>query len=68
VSKPVHKLLIADEPQQPPDLLEFQRRMAQRGMRVQLPSLKPNWDLPEPIDLGGVSLSEMVVRLRRGEG
>jgi hypothetical protein len=36
-------------------------------MTVQLPSLNPNWDLPEPIDLGGVSLSEMVVRLRRGE-
>lgn len=68
MSKPVRKLPIADEPQHPPDLLEFQRRMAEQGMHVQLPSLNPNWELPEPIDLGGVSLSAMVVRMRRGEG
>ena len=56
-----------DEPQHPPDLLEFQRRMAELGMQVKLPSVDPDWELPEPIDLGGVSLSEMVIRLRRCE-
>ena len=68
MSKPPRRLPVAaDEPRHPPDLLDFQRRMAEQVMTVQLPSLNPNWDLPEPIDLGGVSLSEMVVRLRRGE-
>lgn len=49
------------------DLLAFQRRAAQIGLHVRLPSLNPDWDLPEPVDLGGASLGDMVVRLRRAE-
>jgi hypothetical protein len=68
MSKPARKLP-ADVagPQHAPDLLEFQRRMEEQGVQVKLPSLNPNWELPEPIDLGGASLSDMVIRLRRGE-
>lgn len=54
-------------PQHPPEVLEFARRAAEEGMIVQLPSPGAGHDLPEPVDLGGVSLSEMVVRLRRCE-
>lgn len=68
MSRPARKLPIdAAAPQHAPDLLEFQRRMEEQGVQVRLPSLNPNWELPEPIDLGGASLSEMVVRLRRCE-
>lgn len=61
MSNPARKT--APAPEHPPELLEFARRAAERGMIVRLPS--PNAELPEPVDLGGVSLSEMVVRLRR---
>jgi hypothetical protein len=64
VSKPVRKQPAREHPA---DLLEFQRRAREAGWDVKLPSLDPNWELPEPVDLGGVSLSEMVVRLRREE-
>jgi hypothetical protein len=50
-----------------PDLLAFQRRAAEAGLHVRLPSPNPNWDLPEPVDLGGASLGDMVVRLRRAD-
>jgi hypothetical protein len=61
MSKPEGKTAPVRE--HPPELLEFARRAAERGMIVQLPAL--NAELPDPVDLGGVSLSEMVVRLRR---
>jgi hypothetical protein len=51
----------------PADLLAFQRRAAEAGWHVRLASPDPDWELPEPVDLGGISLSEMVVRLRRDE-
>jgi hypothetical protein len=54
-------------PQHAPDLLAFQRRAAEHGWAVQLPSLEPDWELPEPVDLAGGSLGDMVVRLRRAE-
>lgn len=54
-------------PQHAPDLLELQRRAAEQGLHLRLPSLNPNWELPEPVDLGGISVSEMIVRLRRAE-
>jgi hypothetical protein len=50
-----------------PDILAFQRRAAEQGWAVRLPSLNPNWDLPDAVDLGGASLGDMVVRLRRAE-
>ena len=53
-------------PDYPPDLLALQRRTAAHGLNIRLPSLNPDWELPEPVDLGGISVSEMVVRLRRG--
>jgi hypothetical protein len=50
-----------------PDLVEFQRRAAEIRLHVRLPSPDPDWDLPEPVDLGGASLGDMVVRLRRAD-
>lgn len=50
-----------------PDLLAFQQRAAEQNWPVRLPSLNPNWELPEPVDLKGLSLGDMVVRLRRAE-
>jgi hypothetical protein len=50
-----------------PDLLVFQRRAADLGLQVRLPAPNPDWDLPEPVDLGGASLGDMVVRLRRAD-
>ena len=68
MSRPARKLpLEPDAPQHPPELLEFQRRMAEQGVHVRLSSAGPDRELPEPIDLGGVSLGEMVIRLRRCE-
>jgi hypothetical protein len=55
------------QPQHAPDLLELQRRAAEQGLTLQLATFDPDWELPEPVDLGGVSVSEMIVRLRRAE-
>jgi hypothetical protein len=52
-------------PRHAPDLLAFQRRAEEKGWMVQLPSPEPDWELPEPVDLDGGSLGDMVVRLRR---
>lgn len=54
-------------PTHPPDLLAFQKRAAEQGWMVRLPSPEPDWELPKPVDLGGDSLGDMVVRLRRAE-
>ena len=48
-----------------PDLLRFQQRAKEQGWAVRLPSLQPCCDLPEPLDLGGASLGDAVVQLRR---
>ena len=48
------------------DLLAFQRRAREQGWPVQLPAPSPEWALPEPVDLDGASLGDIVVRLRRG--
>lgn len=53
--------------EQDADLLAFARRAAEQGILVQLPALGRAEDLPEPVDMGGVSLSDMVVQLRRCE-
>lgn len=50
-----------------PDLLAFQRRAADQGWPVRLPSPEPDWSLPEPVDLKGLSLGDTVVRLRRAD-
>lgn len=57
----------ARNPGHPPDLLAFQQRAAAANWPIRLPSLDPDWDLPEPVDLKGLSLGDMVVRLRRAE-
>lgn len=50
-----------------PDLIAFQRRAAEQGWMVRLPAHEPDWELPEPVELDGESLGDMVVRLRRAE-
>jgi hypothetical protein len=65
MSKPAPKP--RPEPRHAPDLLAFQRRAAEQGWMVRLPSVDPDWELPEPVDLDGASLGDMVVRLRRAE-
>jgi hypothetical protein len=58
---------MAERPKPPSDLLEFQLRAAAQGWMVRLPSPDPDWELPDPVDLGGESIGQMVVRLRRAE-
>lgn len=49
----------------PPEWLQFQRAMAARGLTVMLPTVDPNWTLPEPMEVEGETASQAVVRLRR---
>ena len=67
VDEPVSNPALEAEPdlEHAPDLLAFQRRAAEIGLHVRLPSPNPDWDLPGPIDLDGATLGDMVVRLRR---
>lgn len=55
------------QPQHAPDLLALQRRAAEQGLTIRLATFDPEWELPEPVDLGGISVSDMIVRLRRAE-
>lgn len=55
------------EAQHAPDLLALQRCAAEQGLTIQLATFDPDWELPEPVDLGGISVSDMIVRLRRAE-
>jgi hypothetical protein len=50
------------EVQHAPDLLALQRRAAEQGLTIQLAMFDPDWELPEPVDLGGISVSDMIVR------
>lgn len=43
---------------------EFRRRMAERGVVVQLPRPDPNWTLPEPLPIDADELGRFVVELR----
>lgn len=43
---------------------EFRRRMAARGVVVQLPRPDPNWTLPEPLPIDADELGRFVVELR----
>lgn len=52
--------------QVPDELLHLQRDLARRGITLRLPDPTLEWTLPEPVDLG-VSVSDVVVRQRRGE-
>ena len=52
-------------PQHPPEWLQLQRDMAKRGLTVKLPTVHPNWTLPEPIEVEGELASAAVIRLRR---
>jgi hypothetical protein len=49
----------------PPEWLQFQREMAARGLTVKLPTVDPNWTLPDPIEVEGELASQAVIRLRR---
>jgi hypothetical protein len=48
-----------------PELLVFQRRMAERGVLVQLPAAGAEWQLPEPLPIDAHEASRAVVELRR---
>jgi hypothetical protein len=52
-------------PPHPPEWLQFQREMAERGLTVKLPTVNPDWTLPEPIEVEGELASQAVIRLRR---
>ena len=52
-------------PPHPPEWLQFQREMAARGLTVKLPTVNPDWKLPEPIEVEGETASQVVIRLRR---
>jgi hypothetical protein len=49
----------------PPEWLQFQREMAERGITIQLPNVASNWSLIEPIEVEGELASEALIRLRR---
>jgi hypothetical protein len=49
----------------PPEWLQFQAQMAARGLTVKLPTVYPNWTLPEPMEVEGETASQAVIRLRR---
>jgi hypothetical protein len=68
VSNPVRKTNEANVPADPyKEQEEFRRRLAERGILIQLPSRDGEWTLPEPIPVSADELSDMVVRMRRGE-
>jgi hypothetical protein len=48
----------------PADLLVLQRRLANAGVQVRLPTARSGYRLPEPWEMGGDSLTDTVVRLR----
>jgi hypothetical protein len=48
-------------------LRDFRRRMAEQGMIVRMANPRPDWEPPITLDVSANELSEMVVRLRRGE-
>jgi hypothetical protein len=51
----------------PPDLLALKRGLAAEGIGVQLPTPGATWkEFDPPLQLEGITLSEMVIRLRRG--
>jgi hypothetical protein len=61
----------AEQPQNendiPEDLRYFRDRMAERGITVRLPKLDGTYKLPRPMKIKGESLSDTVIRMRRGE-
>lgn len=48
-------------------LRDFRRRMAEQGLIVRMSNPQPNWEPGVTLDVSADELSEMVVRLRRGE-
>ena len=56
----------AAAPELADELLHLQRDLARRGITLRLPDPTLEWTLPEPIDFG-VSVSDVVVRQRRGD-
>lgn len=49
------------------DLLEFKRRAEEAGLRVQIPRRDATWKEPRPVRLKGTSLTETLIKIRRGE-
>lgn len=48
----------------PSDLVVLQRRLANAGVQVRLPTVRSGYRLPEPWEMEGESLTDTVVRLR----
>lgn len=48
-------------------LRDFRRRMAEQGLIVRMGSPQPDWEPGVTLNVPADELSEMVVRLRRGE-
>ena len=48
------------------DLIEMKRRAEADGVYVQIPKRGAIWREPTPLQLNGVSLSDIVVQLRHG--
>jgi hypothetical protein len=49
------------------DLLEFRRRAEEAGLKVQIPRRDATWKEPRPVRVKGTSLTETLIRIRRGE-
>jgi hypothetical protein len=58
----------AEVPEHLKELLEMKRILGERGINVRLPNPTPGWTLPEPLELQGISLSDAIIRARRGDG
>jgi hypothetical protein len=51
----------------PEDLRILRDRLAELGVHVRLPTARGDFKLPKPIRVKGESLSETVIRMRRGD-
>ena len=48
------------------DLADLKRRAEAAGVTIQFANPDAEWTEPEPLPLKGITLSEVVIRLRRG--
>ena len=55
----------AAPPHPDPELLAMQRRLAEHGVHLQLPTAGRGWKPPDMIEVEGEPPSEAMIRLRR---
>ena len=65
MSDPVRTCPLPAEDLVDPELLEIQRRAAEHGLHLRLPTAGPGWELPDLIEVEGELPSEALIRLRR---